>query len=394
MEWLDALLRWIHVIAGIMWIGDSLLFMWIDSHLHPDPQSRKDVAGMTWLIHGGGYYQLEKRWLVPGRLPPRLRWFWLEATTTWLSGFLLLILVYYMSAEAFMLDPGASRLTPGQAVTAGLAMLLGGWLVYDGLWRTTLRRRTAPAAVLSLAFLVIINYAATQFFSARAAFLQVGAMLGTIMAANVWVHIIPPQLTMVRAAREGREIDFSLGDHAKIRSTHNSYLTFPVIFLMISNHFPGIYAGRLNWVVLSLLMVFGAGIRHVMLVGFRAARATAAGTVAAAVALVYLTFPPAPPQGADGSTGSAASAPTFTEVRTIIAQRCAACHSETPTEPGITSTAGGVGLDTPKQIRARAARIKIRVVEQRTMPLGNTTGITDEERTMLGRWVDAGAPLR
>jgi len=389
MEWLDALLRWIHVIAGVMWIGDSLLFMWIDGHLHPDPQSRKDVAGVAWLIHGGGYYQLEKRWLVPGRLPPRLRWFWLEATTTWLSGFLLLILVYYMSAEAFMLDPGVSRLTPGQAVTAGLGLLLGGWLVYDGLWRTALRHRTT-ALLLSVAFLAILNYAATHLFSARAAFLQVGAVLGTIMSANVWVHIIPPQLTMVRAAREGREIDYSLGDHAKTRSTHNSYLTFPVIFLMISNHFPGIYAGRLNWVILSLLMAFGAGVRHLMLVGFRGARWAAACTTAAAVVLLYLTVQPsAPPQGSSG-----ASAPSFTEVRTIIAQRCASCHSETPTEPGMTSTAGGVRLDTPEQITVRAARIKARAVEQRTMPLGNTTGITDEERAILGRWVDAGARLK
>lgn len=271
MEWLHALLRWIHVIAGIMWIGDSLLFMWLDSHLHPDPQSRKDVAGVTWLIHGGGYYQVEKRWLVPGRLPPRLRWFWLEATTTWLSGFLLLILVYYMSARAFMIDPATSRLSPGQAVGAGVALLLLGWLVYDGLWRT-MRSRPETASLLSAVLLAAACYAAASLLSPRAAFLHIGAMLGGIMAANVWVHIIPPQRQMVRAAREGRQIDVSLGDHAKTRSTHNSYLTFPVIFLMISHHFPGIYAGRLNWVVLSLLLVVGAGIRHLMLVGLRAAR--------------------------------------------------------------------------------------------------------------------------
>lgn len=391
MEWLHALLRWIHVIAGIMWIGDSLLFMWLDSHLHPDPQSRKDVAGVTWLIHGGGYYQVEKRWLVPGRLPPRLRWFWLEATATWLSGFLLLILVYYMSARAFMIDPATSRLSPGQAVGAGVALLLLGWLVYDGLWRT-MRSRPETASLLSAVLLAAACYAAASLLSPRAAFLHIGAMLGGIMAANVWVHIIPPQRQMVRAAREGRQIDVSLGDHAKTRSTHNSYLTFPVIFLMISHHFPGIYAGRLNWVVLSLLLVVGAGIRHLMLVGLRAARWTTLGTAAAAVALGALTWPsPAPVPSA---VGPGLGAPSFAQIRTIVAQRCGACHSETPTEPGMTSTAGGVALDTPAQIRTHAGRIKTRVVEQRTMPLGNTTGVTDEERAMLGRWVDAGAPLR
>ena len=374
-----------------MWIGDSLLFMWLDSHLHRDPQSRKDVAGVTWLIHGGGYYQVEKRWLVPGRLPPRLRWFWLEATATWLSGFLLLILVYYMSARASMIDPATSRLSPGQAVAAGLALLLVGWLVYDGLWRT-LRSRPGTASLLSAVLLAAACYAAASLLSARAAFLHVGAMLGGIMAANVWVHIIPPQRQMVRAAREGREIDFSLGDHAKTRSTHNSYLTFPVIFLMISHHFPGIYAGRLNWVVLALLLVVGGGIRHLMLVGFWGARWTAAGTAAAVVALGVLTWPSATP--VPGAAGPGTPAPPFTQVRTIIAQRCAACHSETPTEPGLTSTAGGVPLDTPQQIRARADRIKVRVLEQRTMPLGNTTGITDQERAILGRWIDTGAPLR
>ncbi len=265
LEWVNALLRWIHVVAGIMWIGDSLLFMWIDSHLHPDPQSRKDVNGVTWLLHGGGYYQLEKRLLIPGRLPPSLRWFWLEATTTWLSGFLLLIVVYYVSASVLMVDRDAA-LTPEQAVAAGVGMLLAGWFVYDGLWRS-LARRPALAAGASLALLVAINYAATHVMSARAAFLHVGAMAGTIMAANVWVHIILPQRQMVRAAREGREVDYSLGRHAKTRSTHNTYLTFPAIFLMISNHFPRIYGGPQRWLVLTLICLLGAGVRHLMLVG-------------------------------------------------------------------------------------------------------------------------------
>jgi uncharacterized membrane protein len=265
LEWLNALLRWIHVIAGIMWIGDSLLFMWIDSHLRPDPQARKDVEGVTWLLHGGGYYQLEKRLLAPGRLPPYLRWFWLEATTTWLSGFLLLIVVYYVSASVLMVDRGANALTPGQAVGVGLAILLGGWFVYDGLWRA-LAGRPLLAAGLSFMMLVAVNYAATYLLSPRAAFLHVGALAGTIMAANVWVHIMMPQRQMVRAAREGRPVDSSLGRHAKTRSTHNTYLTFPAVFLMISNHFPTIYGGPHGWLTLTAICVVGAGARHLMLV--------------------------------------------------------------------------------------------------------------------------------
>lgn len=393
LEWLNALLRWIHVIAGILWIGDSLLFMWIDRHLHRDPQSRKDVDGVTWLLHSGGYYQLEKRALIPGRVPPYLRWFWLEATTTWLSGFLLLIVVYYLSAAALMVDPAVRQLTPGQSVAAGLGLLLAGWLMYDGLWQSALTRWPGVAAGVSLALLVVVNYLITHLLSARAAFLHVGAMAGTIMAANVWIHIMLPQRQMMRAAREGREIDASLSLHAKTRSAHNSYLTFPVIFLMISNHFPGIYGAPLPWIVLTLIFVFGAGVRHLMLVEMKAAWGTVLGTAAAAVALVVLTVPRATAPSISRSTG-ATPVPSFAQVRTIIVQRCAICHSETPIDPDFASPAGGVQFDTPQQIRARADRIKERAVVLKTMPLANKTGITDDDRDILGRWVDAGAPLK
>ncbi len=389
-EWLALLLRWIHVIAGIMWIGDSLLFMWIDSHLSPDPQGRRDVTGVTWLLHGGGYYHLEKRLLVPGQVPPRLRWFWLEATTTWLSGFLLLILVYYMSADAMMIDPTVAALTPRQAVGVSLGMLAGGWVVYDLLWRG-LRHRPALALVLSGAGLAGTIYAATALLSPRAAFLQVGAMLGTIMAANVWVHILPPQWKMLQAARGGRPVDYRLGVHAKTRSTHNTYITFPVIFTMISQHFPEVYAARPPWLALLLFVVLGAGARHLMLVGWRASPATAAVTAAALAGAVYLTAAPALSRRPEPLP---AEVPALAEVRAVIVRRCAVCHSEAPTMPGFAAPPGNVRMDTPRQIRALAPRIRARAVEQKTMPPGNVTGITDEERDLLRRWIDAGAPLR
>lgn len=394
-DWLTILLRWGHIVAAIMWIGDSLLFMWIDSHLSPDPESRRDVTGVTWLLHGGGYYNLEKRLLIPGRVPPRLRWFWAEATGTWISGLLLLVLIYYLNANAFMIDRSVAFLTPGQAVAAGLGMLGAGWLLYDGLWRSPFGLRPVPAVVLSLVLLSGVAYAATHLLSGRAAFIHVGAMLGTIMTANVWVHILPPQRTMLRAALEEREVDYSLGADAKTRSTHNSYLTFPVIFLMISQHFPEAYAGPVSWLVLTLIVVVGAGLRHVTLVGLPASRWTAAMTLAAAIALVSLTLHPAlvpsPRASPDGST---TAGPSFMQVRTIIVQRCAVCHSETPTMPGVASPPNGVRMDTPEQIQTLAGLIKARTVDDRAMPPGNVTGITEDERATLKRWVEVGAPIR
>jgi uncharacterized membrane protein len=389
-EWLHVLLRWIHVIAAIMWIGDSLLFVWIDSHLQKDPEERPDVAGVTWLIHGGGYYTLEKRLLEPGKLPPRLRWFWLEATTTWVSGFLLLVVVYYFSAGTFMVESGGS-LSASAAVHLSLGLLVLGWLVYDGLWRTPLRHRPVLAVPLSFALFLALVYELTHLFSGRAAYLQAGAMLATLMAGNVWVHILPPQRKMLRLAREGRPVDLTLGQHAKTRSTHNTYLTFPVIFLMISNHFPQIYGAPLNWLLLGLLFVLGAGVRHVMVVGLRLAWWAAAAAAVSAVFLVVLTLPPAP---APAQAASGSPPVKFAEVRQIIWQRCTGCHSSVPTQPGIAAPPKGLELDTPGQIQAAAARIKLQAVTSKVMPLGNLTGMTDQERELLGRWVDSGAPLK
>jgi uncharacterized membrane protein len=394
LDWLSALMRWTHVIAAITWIGDSLLFMWIDSHLMRDPERRKGVDGVTWLLHSGGYYRLEKRALEPGRLPPRLRWFWIEATSTWVSGFLLLILAYYWNAAAFMVEPGRSLLSPGLSVAAGIAMLVLGWAIYDWLWSTAFADdRPAVAIAISAILLLAVIVIATHLFSARAAFMHVGALLGTIMAANVWMHIIFPQQKMVAAARAGRDVDPALGEYAKVRSTHNTYLTFPVIFLMLSNHAPGLYAAPLPALVIALLIVLGGSARQVMYVGPRQSPGMLAAAVVSAVVLAVLTWPrsPAAPSGAAVSAGPA---PAFADVRTVIVRRCAACHSETPTETMFTAPAGNVTFDTPRQIQARAARIKARAVEQRTMPLANKTGMPDEERALLGRWVDAGAPLR
>jgi uncharacterized membrane protein len=278
----------------------------------------------------------------------------------------------------------------------GLGLLAGGWILYDGLWRTRLSQWPLAALLVSGTLLIGVIYGATHTLSARAAFIHIGAMLGTIMVANVWVHILPSQRRMVQAAREGREIDYSLGVHAKTRSTHNTYLTYPVIFLMISQHFPVVYTGSLNWVTLALFIVFGAGARQITLVGIRPARGAAVVTVMAFILLVYLTARPGWVVSPRTSTTSdaSASAPAFADVRAVIVRRCAVCHSETPSMPGITAAPNGVKMDTPQQIKALAALIKVRAVDLRTMPPGNITHITDDERTLLGRWIEDGAPLK
>ncbi len=389
-EWLGILLRWIHVITAIMWIGDSLLFMWLDKHMYEDPEKRPYVTGITWLIHGGSYYTVEKRPLKAGKLPPRLRWFWMEATGTWISGFLLLIVVYWLSASSYMVDPGVRQISGLQAVGVSLGSILGSWILYDGLWRTPLRHKTFLCGSITLAYLFGLDWWLTHTLSGRAAFLQMGAIMASLMAFNVWIHIIPPQRKMYSTAAEGGEVDYGLGKHAKFRSTHNTYFTFPVIFLMLSNHFAGIFGHPMNWLLMALFIVFGAGMRHLFLVGFTTAGKVAGGLAAGStLAIFWVTWPaPKPPPPAAG-----ADVPPFAEVRVIVAQRCAVCHSESP-GMGFVEAPKGLKLDTPHEIVAAAERIKMQAVDSQVMPLGNSTKITPEERARLGLWIAAGCPLK
>ncbi|MBS2034570.1 urate hydroxylase PuuD [bacterium] len=390
-EWLGILLRWIHVITAIMWIGDSLLFMWLDNHMYEDPEKRPYVTGITWLIHGGSYYTVEKRPLKAGKLPPRLRWFWMEATGTWISGFLLLMVVYWLSAGTYMVDPGVRELSAAQAIGVSLGSILGSWFLYDGLWRTPLRNHTLVCGSITLAYLFGLDWWLTHTLSGRAAFLQMGAVMASLMAFNVWIHIIPPQRKMYLSAAGGGEVDYSLGKHAKYRSTHNTYFTFPVIFLMLSNHFAGIFGHPLNWLLMALFIIFGAGMRHLFLVGLtRAGKIAGAAAAMATAAIFYVTWPaPKPP----AATSNAGDAPPFSEIRVIIAQRCAVCHSESP-GMGFSEAPKGLKLDSPHDIVEAAERIKLQAVDRQVMPLGNATKMTPEEREKLGRWIDAGCPLK
>src|SRR5258706_13381616 len=264
-DWLNLGLRWLHLVVGISWIGNSLYFMWLDASLEKPAPPREGVEGEVWLLHSGGFYQVARRTLGPGLVPATLHWFKWEAALTWLSGFGLLTVVYYLSGGVYLIDPAVLPLSPGQATALSLGVLVVSWLVYDGLWATLGRRRAGVAAVISWALLGGAVYGLCHVLSGRGAYIHVGAMLGTIMVANVWMRIVPAQRDQIAAATAGRTPDATLSTRAKQRSTHNSYATFPVIFTMLSNHYPLTYGHPLNWLLLSLLIVAGVAARQIML---------------------------------------------------------------------------------------------------------------------------------
>jgi uncharacterized membrane protein len=397
LELLDLALRWTHVIAGIMWIGNSLLFNWLDRNLRPPTSRAANAQGDIWLIHSGGFYFVEKTSLAGRPLPVPLHWFKWQAYTTWLTGAALLIVVYYAGGRALLADAAIAPIGHGAAIVVAVGSIVSGWLLYDTLWRVVAPRAAAFASALSIVGLVSIVVALTSLLSGRAAFLHVGAMLGTIMAANVWSVIMPSQDVLVAAVREGRPPDPAVAADAKTRSIHNNYLTFPVVVLMVSSHFPSLYGHRWSWLILLVLIAVGAAVRHVMNVRFTYRRWVPAvvGTVATAAVVLYLLV-------AYGGGPAAASTPvalaatdsaTFDEVHSIIDRRCTACHSRQPADVSFGIAPGGVAFDTPAAIAASAARIRERAVVTQTMPPGNKTRITERERGILARWLDQGAPV-
>jgi uncharacterized membrane protein len=398
IELLDLALRWVHVIAGIMWIGNSLLFNWLDRNLRPPTSGARDAQGDIWLIHSGGFYLVEKTSLAGRPLPVPLHWFKWQAYTTWMSGTALLIVVYYAGGRALLADPSIAEISHGTAIAIAIGSIVTGWLLYDTLWRYGAPRAPAFVGALSIVGLISIVVTLTSLLSGRAAFLHVGAILGTIMAANVKAVIMPSQDVLVSAVRDGRVPDAAVANAAKTRSIHNNYLTFPVIVLMISSHFPSLYAHRWSWVILLVLIAIGAAVRHIMNVRFTYRRwvPALAGTVGAGSIVLYLLV-------AYGGGGASAATPvnaagvdsvTFAEVRTIIDRRCAACHSRQPSDLSFGIAPGGVAFDTPAEIAASAARIRERAVVTKTMPPSNMTRITERERAMLGRWMERGATAR
>lgn len=395
-EWIGLAVRWAHLIAGIAWIGSSFYFIWLDGHLEPADPARgdADLEGSLWMVHSGGFYEVQRRKIGPGRMPKVLHWFKWEAMITLLTGWALLGLVYYSTRGIYLTDPAVSGISPLWATGIGIAMLFAGWAVYDALWHGLGPRAPGAATAISLALLGLTIYAATRVFSGRAAFIHVGAMLGTIMVLNVWERILPAQSAMIRATDEGRAPDFSNSHKAKLRSVHNSYMTFPVLFVMIGNHYPGTYGTPSRALVLGLLVVVGMLARYVMIGKSPRKHWALAPIAAATVALVALTAP-AKLQGMSGNPAPARAdgpAPSYAEVQAVVLARCIACHSTAPRIASFGSAPGGVNFETPGTLHRYARRIQERVVETRTMPLGNMTNMTEEERALLARWIAHGAP--
>ncbi len=390
-ELLSATLRWVHVIAGVAWIGSSFYFIHLDLSLKNHGALAAGVKGEAWQVHGGGFYQMIKFMVAPSAMPDELTWFKWEAYATWLSGFALLVLVYYFNAELFLIDKSVLDLSAPMAAAVAFFSLAAAWIAYEALCRSPLGKHEVALAVVGYVFLVALTYVFTHVFSGRGAFTQIGALIGTIMVANVFVIIMPYQRKTVAALIAGTPPDPTWGAIGKQRSVHNNYLTLPVIFLMLSNHYPLFFATRYNWLIVAIVLLIGPVIRHFYNSRHEGKDSpwwtwfVAAGGM---MAIAWLSG-----VGTPGvKVGNLPATPKFAEVQEIIVSRCSMCHSAQPVWTGFLYPPKGVRLDDAEQIKLHVRMIAINAVKSRAMPPGNVTEITDGERQVLASWIAAGAP--
>ena len=382
-DWLNLLVRWLHVITGIAWIGSSFYFIWLDNHLEPpgDPaDDAKGVGGEIWSVHGGGFYHAQKYRVAPRQLPEHLHWFKWEAYSTWLSGIALTALLYWYGAEVYLIDRTVADFTAPAAVGIAIAFIVGGWFVYDLLCKSPLSRDSRVFGVILLLLSSLLAWGLCQLFSGRGAYIHFGAVLGTIMVANVFFVIIPGQKLMVAAAERGEAPDPAHGQRAKQRSVHNTYFTLPVLFVMTSNHYAMAYGHEYNWLILIAISLAGALIR----IHFVARHKGAASPLPAVLAVLILAGVAAAiaprPQASDGLAVS------FDQVRNVINARCTSCHSDAPVHPAFPVAPLGIVFDTEEQIATEAERIYQQTVVTRVMPVNNLTAMTDEERQVINAW--------
>ncbi len=391
-EWLNIGFRWLHVVAGAAWIGTSFYFNFLNNALRPPAAGGDDgVSGELWAVHGGGFFHIEKLAAAPARLPVQLHWFKWEAYFTWISGLSLLFVVYYLGSSGVLVDPEVADLPRWLVAAIGLASLAAGWVVYDALCKSPLIERPLAFSAMSWVLTAAAAFGFTQVMSGRAAYVHVGALLGTLMTANVFAVIIPSQREMVAAAEQGRQPGGALGKQAERRSLHNNYMTLPVLFIMVSNHFPSTFGDAANWAILAGVVLAGAGIRHWFNLRGQGRRNVYL-LPAAAVVLLGLAFVTAPrsDRGLPELPGDLTV--SGREAFAIVQARCTPCHSASPSQPGFLEPPKGVAFDSLEEVRARAADIERMAIDTRTMPLGNLTGMTDEERARLARWLAAGSP--
>ncbi|CCN38304.1 conserved hypothetical protein [Vibrio nigripulchritudo SO65] len=403
-EWLNLVIRWIHMIVGIAWIGASFYFVWLENNLNRiNPKT--GLAGDLWAIHGGGIYHLEKYKLAPPEMPEKLHWFKWEAYFTWITGMLLLGIVYYLNAEIYLIAPG-SGLSSAEAIGIGIGSLVVGWFVYDLLCDSALGKTPLLLGIIIFALLVAAAYGLTLVFSGRGAYIHVGAIIGTIMVGNVFRIIMPAQRNLVSAIEKGEEPDPTLPKKGLLRSRHNNYLTLPVLFIMISNHFPSTYGSNWNWLILAGLAAFSILVRHYF--NTRHGSQKFAWTLPAAavgmMTLAFITSPTSKPVVSQvtetASTSQVETKPetsktsVFTKVHSVIKERCTVCHSANPTHVAFQTAPAGVVLDTAEEIKNNVDRIVAQTVTTQVMPIGNLTQMTEEERTLIGDWAAKGAQIQ
>ena len=394
LDWVNLLLRWTHVIVAIAWIGSSFYFVFLDSSLTPplDPELRKKgVDGELWAVHGGGFYHPQKYLVAPKELPEHLHWFYWESYSTWLSGFALFTVLYLFNAGTFLVDRSVHDWSSTAAIVAALGFLVAFWLVYDTICRAFGRRKNGDLIVGAGVFIFVVfaSWLACQLFAGRAAFLMTGAMIATAMSANVFVWIIPGQRKVIAQMKAGEDVDPVYGQRAKQRSVHNTYFTLPVLVAMLSNHYGWLYQGQHNWLVLVLLMLAGALIRHFFVARHKAKLKqvappwgyAAVGTLVIGALVVWLA--PAP----QAAVPVSAAPPSFAEVKAVIDQRCQLCHNAVVQNKN-------VQLHTPELILQHAQQVYQQAAVLKLMPMNNATQITDAERTLIKRWYEAGASAK
>ena len=389
LEWLNVLARWLHFITGIAWIGSSFYFVWLDNHLQSvrDPaDDAKGVGGEVWSVHGGGFYHAQKYKVAPAELPETLHWFKWEAYTTWVSGMFLLALIYWYGAEVYLIDRSVAELSSTAAIGIAIAFLAGGWIVYDLLCKSPLGKDDDTLGGVLLVLVGILAWGLCQLYSGRGAYIHFGAVLGTIMVANVFFVIIPGQREMVNAASRGEAPDPGPGIRAKQRSVHNTYFTLPVLFVMISNHYAMTYGHEYNWLILIAISLAGALVR-IYFVARHKGRASPVSIILAVLILIAVAAAIAPRSKAAISN----SGVDFAQVRAIIAERCTVCHSSSPTYLAFPAAPGGVMFDNDDQIVEDAFRIHQQTVITRVMPISNLTEITEAERVIIDQWYLSGA---
>ena len=394
LDYLHLFGRWVHLITAIAWIGASFYFVWLDNHLLA-PRSQTDrqrgISGEIWALHGGGFYHSRKYQLAPPALPQPLHWFQWEAYSTWLSGMFLLVLLYWYGARTYLIDPAVADLSPPAAIAISAGSLVVGWVAYDRLCKWP--RLVANSWALSVALWScggLLAFGLCQVFGGRAAYLHFGAVLGTIMVANVLFVIIPGQRELVAACAQGREPEAGYGSVAKQRSVHNTYLTLPVLLTMISNHYAGAYGHAWNWLILILIATAGVLVRVYFVARHQGTARSwslwAAGFLLAVAVGVSLPLPP-PAVGDD--RGARIDPPDLALVTAIVHKHCVSCHAAQPTEAGFTSAPKGMAFETQEQIVRHAAAIVRQSVQTRAMPLGNLSGMSDAERALIGRWFES-----